>query len=73
MKKLPTHEQAEKAVLNGTATPLEFFIAHYEIAGPDDSLWRHRLREVIKQAYKRGWDDREGDLLAGVERVVGKT
>lgn len=68
---LPTHKQAEAACLTGVATPVDRFIAHYEIVDGAD-IWRQRLAAVVKQAYKLGWDDREGDLLAGVDRVIGK-
>lgn len=69
---LPTHQQAEKAVIAGVSTPIDRFIALYEIDGPDDKIWRQSLAGVIKQAYQLGWNDREGDLLAGVDRVMGK-
>ena len=31
----------------------------------------HRLLAFYKAAYKEGWNDREGDLLAGIDRVYG--
>ncbi len=29
--------------------------------------------DPIKAAYQRGWNDREGDLLVGVDRIYGPT
>lgn len=29
------------------------------------------LEQVVEAAYKRGWNDREGDLITGVDRVYG--
>ncbi len=68
---LPTHAQAEQAVIAGVGTPVDLFIAHYEIDGPEDNLWRQRLHAVIKQAYKLGCGDREGDLLAASPLAEG--
>lgn len=72
MNKLPTHEEAEARVLRGEASALDHFIANYEIAGKGDVIWRTRLLAAIKDAYKSGWNDREGDLLAGGDRVIGR-
>ena len=60
---LPSHPQAEKAVLEGVGTPVDHFVAHYEVVD-DADIWRQRLTAVVKQAYKLGWNDREGGLLA---------
>lgn len=66
---LPTFEESEKAVLSGTFTPLEAFIAANEVVD-GDKVWRHQLLRAIKEAYQAGWNDRESDLLMAADRIL---
>jgi len=67
MIRIPSWEEAERAVEGGNPTPLDVFIYENEPAGKNDELFREQLDDLV--VYLCGLNHRK---VVEVDGIVGK-